>query len=411
MGATLTAEAVTTCGPLAAGAVVGSVCTSSWDRCSDRVCHCQQGRNCRCTKDHLNLCAFDNGQILTVDGVVHEAEIPRGVLGFFTDNEPVIGVRARTLPFAQAIGQRPAEAAQFWPSLPTRALWGPNCDSGNDSACESDPGVAPTGLDAAVAPFSSTLRSPLMKPLQRNTGASKGGCESGANSARGNDTRPSNQILGEGLVFDRYSFFDYPFIMPGLTIHDDLVIAFGVRTVLRIPALGVANAPLDFDVLGSVQVPVRKLLETTSPVEVCIPIIPRGESLRQVACVSLSVGATEMVVATSYGTDGAPPADAMNTWSSRSLEKPTGCKQERIIFDKDMSDLMHCGNVVEHSMHALEDHMLRLQRRPQNAPPWLSLATLAEESESRENDAVGASATGDSQRKPTAQLCTPAVAG
>jgi len=174
-------------------------------------------------------------------------------------------------------------------------------------------------------------------------------------------------MLGEGLVFDRYTFLDFPFMLPGVGIGDDVVVAFGVRTVLRLPLFGASNAPLDFDVLGTVQVPLRRLLEADQPAEICVPIVPRGESLPQVACVSLSVAASEMVVCQSYRSG----ADSLGSTSMRvpklAQSLPSPCKQERLIMDKDMTDLVHCGNIAEHGIHALDDHLHRLRKQPEGS--------------------------------------------
>jgi hypothetical protein len=109
--------------------------------------------------------------------------------------------------------------------------------------------------------------------------------------------------LGEGIFFDRYTFRDFPFAMPDVALDDMVFVAFGVRTSITIPFLGVSSAPLDFDELGTVSIPLKNLLESHQPVQVCIPIVPKGESLRQVVCVSMSFRGIEMMACKSYHDD------------------------------------------------------------------------------------------------------------
>merc|ERR1712046_467843 len=123
-------------------------------------------------------------------------------------------------------------------------------------------------------------------------------------------------LLGEGIPFDRCAFMNFPFVLQGMSMADDVIIAFGVRTVMRIPMLGVSNAPLNFDILGTVNVPLQKLLHATCPVEVSVPILPRGETLPQVAYVSLTLRASEMVVLQSYRSGSVPVSDARSELSS-----------------------------------------------------------------------------------------------
>jgi len=337
MGASaLVADAVGTCGTVAIGAAVGSTCTAGRERCQGRVCHCQSHRPCQgqcCSKEEL-----DAGVL--IEGFVHEAEVPRGILGTFTDNEAVIGLRSNTLPYVQAIGRRVpppdiANANPVWSSMLSaaqKALW-------NTPASQPDARQA-LGNKVAVHPDS---------PAQSAVGSARG----------------SREMLGEGIVFDRYTFVDFPFFLPGVGLGDDVIVAFGVRTVLRLPMIGASNAQLDFDVLGTVQVPLRRLLEAEQPAEVCVPIVPKGDSLPQIACISLTVCASEMVVCRSYGAGMGSPSVWPAMADESQPQPPLVCKQEKLIMDKDMSDLMHCGNLAEHGIHALEEQMVRLQRSPE----------------------------------------------
>lgn len=313
MGATaLVAEVIGTCGSLAAGAAVGSTCTYAHERCGGRVCHCQSGVR-PCDGGPLQICVVEEGLGLAVECAVHEAEIPKGVLGLFTDNEPVIGVRTRLLPFAQAIGKHLPKA------------------------------------DAAVSPAWNTYLS------RGSDGGAAGSPAWPSSRSRGEMPNLRSMILGEGLQFEKYSFSSFRIILPDMSMGDDVVIGFGVRTVLRVPILGIASAPLDFDVLGAVQVPLRKLLQAPQPLEVCVPIVPKGESLQQVVVVSMTVHATEAVVCHSYR--------ASNAVAQYPAEFDTAYSHDRLILDKGISDLMHCGNAAEHGIHVLDDQLQRMSRR------------------------------------------------
>ena len=161
-------------------------------------------------------------QEVLVPGVAHSS--PPG-------NEPVLGIRARTLPYAQAIGR-----------------------------------AAPGDEGGSVAAALSKL---VLGDRAAETGAA-----------------PS---LGSAPARRRYTFGDLGFTLPGLALQDDVVVAFGTRTVLRVPlgAAAVASAPLDFDVLGSVRVPLWKLVNCPQPVELLVPVRLSGEALEQVARASL----------------------------------------------------------------------------------------------------------------------------
>jgi len=204
--------------PLAVGSAMGSACTSAHDRCGQRICvvdgvpravyTCAEVTNCA---PHLTL---------TVTGALHDVLIPSGVIGTFVDNEPVLGVRARMLPYVQAVGRQGAETvarAERWPRA-----------------------------------SSST-----------------------AHQRGGSDT-----TSGEPRRMRRYVFSDLPFALPDLCAQDLVIIAFGTRTVVRLPFF--SNAPLDFDVVGAIEMPVFELLRAPQPLEIEIPIQPRGEASMQV---------------------------------------------------------------------------------------------------------------------------------
>lgn len=227
MGAgAIVGDVVATCGPLAIGAAVGSSCTKYGDRCGGRVCHCEEPRRClqcTCARGCSNA-ASD----LIIEGTLHFAEVPQGVVGLFSDNELVVGIRAHTLPFIQSVGRHVPTSALSLTRTHERSLWG----------------------------------------------------------------REGQTVLfGEGLIFEKYVFGDLSLTLPSCSQGDDLVIALGTRTVFQIPFIGVTHAQLDFDILGTVRVPVRAVLQAPQPVEVCIPILPHGEGLPQVGCVSLTMGA------------------------------------------------------------------------------------------------------------------------
>lgn len=201
--AALTAEIGNFCVPLAVGSAVGSSCTAWHDQLSQRVCVVDglSGSSLRCKSAGCTASELP----FAVMGMVHDVQLVKGVVGTFTDNEPVIGVRARTLPFTQAIGQL------------------------------------------------------------------------------GHERQPA-----DGLPLQRYSFGNFPFLLPGMLMEDVVVIAFGTRTVVRLPLIGATNAPLNFDVLGTATVPVGRLVQSAQPVELGVSIQLRGESLPQVARATLT---------------------------------------------------------------------------------------------------------------------------
>uniref|UniRef100_A0A7S4PRM7 Uncharacterized protein n=1 Tax=Alexandrium monilatum TaxID=311494 RepID=A0A7S4PRM7_9DINO len=255
MGASaLTADIGTVCVPLALGSAVGSSCTAWHDQLSQRVCVVDgpSGSALRCASAGCSTSASELP--FAVMGVVHDVELVRGIVGTFTDNEPVIGVRARTLPYTQAIG-RPA-------------------------------------------------------PDQGGT-----------------------------LPLQRYTFGNFPFLLPGMLAEDEVVIAFGTRTVVRLPLLGASNAPLNFDVLGSISMPLGRLLQGPQPVEVSVPIQPRGENLPQVARAFLTFGVAPQSLA------GGPvlPAAADDT-DAVELEGCVPGFTERLAQDGRKANAGQCAN-------------------------------------------------------------------
>lgn len=206
-------QAVGTCGTFVAGIGAASACKEIQSECQGRNCHVSMGN------EVPEACAGAGCIVehdLTITGVVHRVELPQGVIGVFRDNEPVVGIRAHTLPYVQAIGQRP-----------------------------------------------SSKPSPAYRPA-----------------------------LGSTLPFTHCFFNDFPFMLPLVKPSDDIIVAFGTRTVLKLSLWGTAkveSAPLDFNVLGEVKLPIRRLLCMPQPVDVTVPITPSGESLPHVAQVRLSL--------------------------------------------------------------------------------------------------------------------------
>ena len=192
--AALAPEVLGSCGPLAvgvaAGTACGSACALSREHCRGRVCHCRQRGACA-----RSAACLSGAQLLgpefDVSGQVLSVELPRGVLGVLTDNEPVVGVRAGTLPYSQAIGRM----EEGW-------------------------SAALVGLAGASA---------------------------------------EGALFGNAPVYDRYTFDGFPFNLRDVSISDEVVIAFGTRTVVRIPLIGAENAPLDFTVLGTAREPLHRL--------------------------------------------------------------------------------------------------------------------------------------------------------
>lgn len=238
MGASaLVADASSVCLPLVVGTAVGSTWTSTQERCGQRIC-VVEAVPMRC----VDMACVAPEAIFAVSVVVHDVDVVEGVIGTFKDNEPVIGVRARTLPYTQAIGHR---ASAGWQRQRRQRDQQPQS--------EGDAG-----------------RSTAAKLLL-------GG---GAGRAA---------ALGNAPNFDTYAFGDFQFTLPGMSLKDEIVMAFGVRTVVRVPLLwGASNAPLDFNILGTVSVGLEQLLHSPQPVEVLVPIHRVGESLPHVVRTSVT---------------------------------------------------------------------------------------------------------------------------
>lgn len=226
MGASaLAAEMGTVCVPLAVGTAVGSSCSVAREQCGGRICHCgsvggsaegllPSHGGCEDADCMGAGCGADRRRF-TISGSVLEADVPDGVLGVFSDNEPIVGVRARTLPYTQAVGRD----------------------------------VGPAAL-------------------------TKG------------------ESLGDRPMLRRCTFPGSIFALPGIATDDDVMIAFGTRTVVRLPLWGAVNAPLDFTVLGEVRLPLYQIVRMEKPVEVCVPIRPGKESLPQEVRLRLKIRAT-----------------------------------------------------------------------------------------------------------------------
>mmetsp|Transcript_83070 Transcript_83070/g.240401 ORF Transcript_83070/g.240401 Transcript_83070/m.240401 type:complete len:283 (+) Transcript_83070:73-921(+) len=209
--AALAADVGGVCLPLAVGSAVGSACTSAHDRCGQRICVVDGVPRAVYTCAEVTNCSPQ--LTFTACGCLHDVSVPTGVVGTFTDNEPVLGVRARALPYVQAIGRRP------------RA---------------SDKSAASVRLSVAA------------------TGSTWG------------------NVAGGGVATsERYVFGDLPFALPDVCLQDMVIFAFGTRTVVRLPFF--SNAPLDFDIIGTVRLPLSQLLQASQPVEVLIPIQVPGD--------------------------------------------------------------------------------------------------------------------------------------
>jgi len=191
---------------LALGSAVGANCYAAHDRCSQRICVVEGA-----AASWTEAPCMPARASCTVTVTMHTAEVVQGVVGSLTDNEPILAVRARALPFVQAVGRR----------VPGR-----------------------TGSSVTAA------------------GNSKAG------------------VLGEMPIFHRYTFGDLQTTLLDLSEKNEVIVAFGTRTVLRV--LGAVNAPLDFASHGSIGLELGRLLERPQPVEILVPIMPRGESLPQV---------------------------------------------------------------------------------------------------------------------------------
>lgn len=279
--AALAADASSVCLPLVVGSAVGSACGSAQERCGQRICvveaplasasHCAGG-----------TCVAPEAPC-TVSVAVHTAEVVQGVVGRFAGNEPVLGVRARALPYTQAIGRPAGPPDSLWPAPPA---WG--------------------------------------------------------------------RVLGNAPAIQCYVFGDMRFTLPDMLMHDEVVIAFGTRTVLRLP-LGAINAPLDFALLGSVSLRLGRLLESPQPVEVLVPIRPPGESLPQVARVSLSFRTATASPAAAQGAV-APLASGTTAVAPGAAAGHGFCMAE---------DLRPCDTAdVEHEIRALEEQLRRLKALP-----------------------------------------------
>lgn len=270
MGLSLASEAVGTCGAFAAGASAASACAFAKAECHGRICHVGPG-------EEVPVCAGAGciiEQELNISGVVHSVELPQGILGSFKNNEPVIGFRAHTLPYVQAIGEQPIQA-----QLPARML----------------------GLGAAPA----------------------------------------------SCVCD---FNNFPFVLPKVRPSDDVSIAFGTRTVLKLSFWGAArmeSAPLDFTVLGEVHLPLRRILCVAQPAEVCVPITPSGESLPHVARVRLTLSVAE-------GSGGPGLVTAVEATTNRSFNGTSAISLRRELSERDGLD-------VDTEILQLEEQLRRLK--------------------------------------------------
>lgn len=172
------------------------------------------------------------GSPFTVVGVVHGVEVVKGIVGVFTANEPVVAVRAHTLPYMQAIGKQ--------------------------------------------APL-TRAEDPLMGKL------------------------------GSEPAVQRYTFGDWFFVLPEMSLHDEVIVAFGTRTVLRLPLWRASNAQLDFNTLGTVSVPLGQLLQSSQPVEIAVPIKSDLQLLQHVARASLTFMAGDPHLVD--GLSGSNPSD------------------------------------------------------------------------------------------------------
>jgi len=198
------------CLPLALGSAVGASCSAAHARCGQRICVVEGNAATWTEAPCIPVRAS-----CTVTVTMHAVEVVQGVVGSLTDNEPILAVRSRALPFVQAVGRR----------VPGR-----------------------TGSSATVTSKAS--------------------------------------VLGEMPIFHRYTFGDLQATLPDLSEKDEVIMAFGTRTVLR--AFGAVNASLDFKSLGSIGLELGRLLERPQPLEILVPITPHGESLPQVVRASIS---------------------------------------------------------------------------------------------------------------------------
>jgi len=315
MGASaLAAEAGAVCVPLALGAALGSTCARTQESCGSRVCHLGGSRGSKagdCSAGCqvcVGVCGGGGAPTFTVVGTVHEAEVPEGVVGVFTENEAVIGVRALALPYVQAIGK--------------------------DAGPVKD-------------------RSP---------------------AAAGAANKPRTLIsLGALPATRRYVFSDFLFTLPGVGSCDDVVVAFGTRTVFRLPVIGASSVPLDFNVLGHVRLPLVEVLQVDAPVEVCVPIQVTGESLSQVVRLHMSFRAlstsTTIVEATSACVsydDVSPCGGREEATASRGLrgKKADSARAGTAATLKSLntSDVDRDMRVLEEQFHKLQGMFMERQK-------------------------------------------------
>lgn len=89
------------CLPLALGSAVGASCSAAHDRCGQRMC-IVEGTPASWTEAPCMPVRAS----FTVAVTMHSVEVVQGVVGSLIDNEPILAVRARALPFVQAVGRR-----------------------------------------------------------------------------------------------------------------------------------------------------------------------------------------------------------------------------------------------------------------------------------------------------------------
>mmetsp|Transcript_114850 Transcript_114850/g.245190 ORF Transcript_114850/g.245190 Transcript_114850/m.245190 type:complete len:299 (-) Transcript_114850:107-1003(-) len=294
--AALIADAGSVCLPLALGTAVGSAWTSAQERCGQRIC-VVGAVPMRCT----DIACMAPKAIFAVSVMVHDADVVQGVIGTFQDNEPVIGIRAQTLPYTQAIGHRAAAGWQW-----------------EQQQCEL--------------------------PMPERSMAARLLFGGGASWTA---------ALGDTPAFDTYSFSDFHFTLPGMSLKDEVVVAFGVRTVVRVPVLwGASNAPLDFNVLGTIGVALEQLLHSPQPVKVLVPIHRAGEPLPHMVRTSLTfrVAPSEQVVAPSAH-DASHPLSGRNLSAMQELPVNPG-------------DLLRCDTEdIELQIRSLEEELQVLRSR------------------------------------------------
>lgn len=279
--AALAADVGSVCVPLVVGGTVGSAVASTHERCGQRICVVEGAPTVAALCKEVATCTPE--LTFPVRGCVHSAQASSGVVGIFRDNEPVVAVRARTLPYFQAIGHSSPDrphlswaARQFFPS--------------------------------------------------------------------GHIARDERMAISKSPSLCKFDFDDFVFTLPGLSMHDNVVVAFGTRTVVRLPFF--SNAPLDFDVLGTMQIPLWQLLQTSQPSDLLVPIQAPGDQPTSVARISLSFEVPET---------HAPP--------TKSSAPSMGTEPERIfLFD---GPVVRCDSEdVDREIQALENQLRLLKRLP-----------------------------------------------